>query len=174
MRFIPRKYFRFGLSTLMLLITVFCVWMGVQVNRARDTRLAIDAIEELGGEVYYVHERTKSGIYVRKAELPGPAWLREFIGDEYFVDVANIAFSSSRITDDDLEQLCTHLTKIRELRWLYFDDCHNLSDISVLQRLSNLQRLVLCECDNLSDISALQDHICPPNSSIASIASLVF
>ena len=104
MRFTPRKYLRFSVSTLILLVTVLCVWLGVQANRARNTRLAIDAVEDLGGQVRYVHEWPKNGGYDPQAKLPGPTWLRELVGEEYFVDVATIIFWGNQITDDDLEE----------------------------------------------------------------------
>ena len=127
----------------MLLVTVLCVWLGVQANRARNTRLAIDVVEELGGEITYA------------PVLPGPTWLRETIGDEYFVDVAGIRFSRSSITNDDLEQLCTCLKKLENLQLLEFSHCDSLSDVTALQGLTKLQHFYLSGCP-ISDISGLQ------------------
>ena len=96
--------------------------MGFQVNRARSVRLAVEAVEELGGEVHYVHEINEFGGYDRRNQSPGPAWLRELIGDEYFVDLAAIEFDSAdqikgadTIADDNLEELCKRLRKLESL-----------------------------------------------------------
>ncbi len=92
MKLIKRSWFRYSLRTFLVILTLFAVWLGVQVHRARQTRLAIDAIEELRGQINYVHERITSGGFGfdSSAKLPGPAWLRELIGNEYFLDVSII------------------------------------------------------------------------------------
>ncbi len=35
-----RRFFRYSLRTLFVVVTVFCVWMGITAKRARDQRLA--------------------------------------------------------------------------------------------------------------------------------------
>ena len=46
-----RRWFQYSLRTLLVLVTVLCVWLGVTVNRARKQREAVAAIQELGGTV---------------------------------------------------------------------------------------------------------------------------
>ena len=135
MKLIKRSWFRYSLRTFLVILTLFAVWLGWTVHCARQTRLAIDAIEELGGHVAYLHERTKSGEFDSRGTLPGPAWLRELIGNEYFLDVSRIEFFGPRITsitNDDLKQLSTHLKKLQNLQWLNLGGCP-ISDISALQ-----------------------------------------
>jgi hypothetical protein len=47
-----RRYLTFSLRTLFVLTTAFAIWLGVVVNRAREQREAIKAIEALGGGGY--------------------------------------------------------------------------------------------------------------------------
>jgi len=79
-----RRWFQFSLRTLLVLLTVLCVWLGVTVNRARKQREAVAAIEALGGYVRYEYQ------YGSGQEPPGPKWLRELIGEEYFVSVVYV------------------------------------------------------------------------------------
>lgn len=37
----PRRWFRFSLRTFLVLLTLFCVWLGVQVKWVRDRREAL-------------------------------------------------------------------------------------------------------------------------------------
>src|SRR6476659_4651164 len=89
------RWFRFSLRTLLLLITALCVWLGIQVNAARRQREAVAAILKAGGRVHYDYEivpqpwppkTLQTGIYGidPQAKLPGPAWLRQGIGDDSF------------------------------------------------------------------------------------------
>ena len=91
-----RRWFQFSLRTLFVLLTVLCVWLAVTVNRARKQREAVAAIEAVGGMVLYEHQYDDS-------EPPGPKWLRELVGDEYFVSVDVVFFVEA--TDADLEHM---------------------------------------------------------------------
>ena len=53
----------------MVLVTVLCVWLAVTVNRARKQREAVEAIEELGGVVYYDYQVDSSGTLLPKGIL---------------------------------------------------------------------------------------------------------
>ena len=44
-----RRWFRYSLRTLFVVLTVFCVWLGVQVKWIRDRREAREWIEAQGG-----------------------------------------------------------------------------------------------------------------------------
>jgi len=65
-----RRFFRYSLRTLFIVVTVFCIWMAFAAIRARDQRYAVDAILEAGGSVSYEHQIPRA-----KTEPPGPEWL---------------------------------------------------------------------------------------------------
>ena len=90
-----RRFFRYSLRTLFIVVTVFCVWMGIISKQAREQGLAVEAIQELGGEVVYEHESTSS-------DPPGPEWLRRLIGDEYFFSVHGVDLKGWRVNTDSL------------------------------------------------------------------------
>ena len=62
-----RRWFQFSLRTLMVLVTVLCVWLGLVSERARKQREAVAAIEALGGWVWYDYQNSGQ-------EPPGPKW----------------------------------------------------------------------------------------------------
>lgn len=48
-----QRRFAFSLRTVFVLLTALAVWLGHAVNRAREQREAVEAIEALGGDVHY-------------------------------------------------------------------------------------------------------------------------
>jgi hypothetical protein len=127
---------------------LFGMWLGMQVNRARRQRLALDAVLQRGGFIEYAHEypggNRRNGPRDDKADPPGPNWLRESIGDEYFVTPVGLQFWEEPISDDDL----VHIGKLRDLEYLSFVADQNgqitgqgLSELTQLKKLRHLDLL---------------------------------
>ena len=108
-----RRWFRFGLRTLLLAMTVLCVWLGFNVNAARRQKEAVDAILKAGGTVTFSYQC----VPVRgnpdtlsldpNALLTTPAWLRACLGDDFFRNTVEVILSgraiferTSRATDE--------------------------------------------------------------------------
>ena len=110
-----RRWFTFGLRTLLLLITALCVWLGIQVNAARRQREAVVAIQKAGGMVIYdyqvvppvVGQNEQTFPWDPRKAPPAPAWLRDQIGDDYFRTAEVVDFSRPKrsIAKADLDQL---------------------------------------------------------------------
>ena len=100
-----RRWFQFSLRTLFVLVTVLCVWLAVTVNRARKQREAVAAIEAVGGLVTYEYQYDSSDTFSATAKPPGPEWLRELVGEEYFVSVTFVGLQNTQVTDACLEHL---------------------------------------------------------------------
>jgi internalin A len=94
-----RRRLQLRLRTLLLAITLLGIWLGVIVERARTQREAVATILELGGSVYYKHQRVRGVGLVSGAAPPGPAWLRRWIGDDYFQTPLDVNIRSSRDSD---------------------------------------------------------------------------
>ena len=153
-----RRWLRFSLRTLLIAITIVCIWLGFELNRARARRTAILAVEDLGG-TYGVH-------------IMGPAWLRKMMGDDKcFYDAARVSFGpltyrakKDRPFDDDalrrsIEPLNT-FTKFQTLDLVSSD----ISDAGLkhLKGLHNLETLRLTDTgvsdqgiDDLTDLKSL-------------------
>jgi len=120
----PRRFFRYSLRTLFVVVTVFCVWVGITAKRARDQKYAVETIREMGGWVFYEHQLddrpmtiTINGKLYDRGGIParpGPAWLRQIIGDEYFTTVNLVGMRGPQFNDASLEvvKLLTDLKRL--------------------------------------------------------------
>jgi hypothetical protein len=95
-----RRWFRFGLRTLMVGITLLCVWLGVICNRANRQKQAVEAITKAGGLVWYDYQENKEDISFHDASPPGLAWLRNPIGIDYFATVVRVHIDDYDASDD--------------------------------------------------------------------------
>ncbi|NQT16725.1 MAG: hypothetical protein HQ582_28465 [Planctomycetes bacterium] len=130
------RWFQFSLRTLLvfvLLVSIGMSWLGVQLDRARKQREAVEAIEKAGGSVLYGYELTPSGSSV-------PMWLRELLGEDFFFDVSGVVGARHDFGDAGLE----HLNGLTSLQGLYLDDMQ-VTDAGLehLKGLTSLQRLDL-------------------------------
>ena len=73
-----RRWFRFSLRTLLLLVTLCSVgfaWFGLKVHRSREQRAAVEALEKIGAVVRYGYDPQ-----YRDGSLSGTPWLRAYLG----------------------------------------------------------------------------------------------
>jgi hypothetical protein len=131
---------------------------------ARKQRQLISLIQSYGGE--NLHDLNfKNGLErtIRfpnmefSPTLPGPAWLRRRIGDEYFVSVAEAFFdkSSHRVLDDGMFREFANSVRSRNLprpRGLVFSDLP-ITDAALegLSTFPNLTSLHIINCRGISD-----------------------
>jgi hypothetical protein len=154
-----RRWFRFSLRTLFVLVTVLGIWLGIQVDAARRQKEAVTAILKSGGTIwfdYQIRMTTPSGGWGQSdAPPPGPAWLRKLVGDDYFrtAKVAGIGDTTGEATiaESDFAQVA----QLPELEILAIDNvqiCGKKSgvirpihddDFVVLERLTKIGCLEL-------------------------------
>ena len=113
---IRRRWLRFSLRTLLVLVTVCGVWLGIKVDQARRQKEAVEALRALGAEIWYEHQRKDNGGYDVTIELEVPGWARELCGDDFFQTVTGVSFlprtgkdgwplTRRTVTDEDLKCL---------------------------------------------------------------------
>ena len=120
------RYLTFSLRTLFLALTALAVWLGVVVNRAREQREAVKAIEALGGYVIYDWQLQPSpdgGSAMKPDAKPtAPAWIRRVIGDDFFQEAkwAGLQNSSHGPKDSHVLQALPHFQRLHGLEqvWL--------------------------------------------------------
>ena len=103
-----RLRFQFSILSLLLLVVVVAVpfsWLATEMKAARKQREAVEEIEKAGGAVSYDYQFDLSGTWIPGATPPGPAWLRNLLGDDLFVDVTRSILTSSGVSDAGLEHL---------------------------------------------------------------------
>src|SRR5690606_28637527 len=84
---LSRRHFRprFRLRTFLIVVTIFCVWLGWHIHGARRQREAVAAIRDAGGEVRYSYQVKYRQPSTGKS--PIPQVLRRALGDDFFHSV---------------------------------------------------------------------------------------
>ena len=89
-----RRWFRFSLRALLVVVTVLCLWLGIKVNSVRNQKQLVAKVRELGGKVKYDYEFGPDPF----SPLDPPAemdWLSKKLGVDYFHDVVSVTFGDS-------------------------------------------------------------------------------
>jgi hypothetical protein len=121
--FTRRKWPRISLRMFLLVVSVFCVWMGVRTNRARHQRELVGRILELGGTIGY-------GCQLPLADMP------RLVGS--LTRLQKVSMANTNVIDSALDFL-TRTTQLRELN-LSNTEITNAS-IPLLTRLYRLEIL---------------------------------
>ena len=96
-----RRWLQFSLRTLLVLMLAFACgfgWLAYKIERAREQREAVVAIEELGG---IADCGPTSGGMIRTAV----AWVGKLLGEDLFVDVRAVSLDDTQVTDAGLKHL---------------------------------------------------------------------
>jgi hypothetical protein len=118
----PRRWFQYSLRSFLVLTTALAVWLGIVVNRAREQREAVEAIEALGGRVQYDWEQDLNDPFGEPYGPGGPGWLLRLIGDEYFqtvVAVNVLTADGSKIDESQIRASIPCLQRLPGLRTVY-------------------------------------------------------
>jgi hypothetical protein len=127
------------MRALVLATSLLAVFLGLYAQSARTQSKGVAWILMRGGHVSYDYEEPLAdGSYPSNAKLPGPAWLRRWLGIDYFSSVTSVILDRDEI--DDLEPL-TNLPHLRTLALMNYVSPH--TDFSPLRRLTHLESLHL-------------------------------
>lgn len=150
-----RRRFQFSVRSLLILVAavaVPCSWMTVAMRQARKQRDVVKWIvgnagaERTGADwgewVEYDWQVDANGDPLLNAQPPGPAWLRNLLGDDFFgeVVVVQVLLLGTEHTNTGLE----HLKGLTQVRVLNFVGTQ-VTDVGLehLKGLNQLQRLYL-------------------------------
>jgi Leucine-rich repeat (LRR) protein len=161
-----RRWFQFSLRTLMVLTLVCAIpfaWLGRRIEQKRGEREAVAAIVKLGGSVSYDYEKASwewefGGSApigeVKHAKPPGPDWLRNLLGENFFSDVYWVVLSTS---DGKLENL-KQLTQLKKLQLTVSDGgLENLKGLTQLQFLHFSGAVTDADLENLKEMHHLKE-----------------
>ena len=119
-----RRWFQYSLRSFLILLTALAVWLGVVVNRAREQREAVEAIEALGGYVIYDWQIADTPMSMREygyfvdGTPVGPSWLRQMIGDDYFQEVWEVRFGFDPSWPSSKAEVLHCIPQLRRMRGL--------------------------------------------------------
>lgn len=138
-----RRFTRYSLRTMLLVLFALSVWFGWISVRVQNQRKAVESIQQGGGQVVYDYERDPADARksIPNPEPPGPAWLRDLVGEDWFSDVIVVRLFD--VDDESLGQLA-HLPKIRRM----FLRGEEVTDIG-LAHVASLDELEYLELDKL-------------------------
>jgi hypothetical protein len=148
-----RRWFRFRLRTLLLMITLCGVICGTWLHRAERQRRAVAGIEASGGRVFYDYQ-WQEGDYIEGGGSPLPDWLLAHGGRDLFHSVVAASMGAyfhldrpdtgpgqSTFDKDFFVSDATwgHLQALPRLEWLDLNACNLANDD--LKRLTTIRRL---------------------------------
>ncbi len=145
---------------MVVVLTIVCIGLAVKVNRANSQKAAFNSLRRFPGIISYDYQCTQSQI-----EPPGPAWLRDMVGVDYFADIQRVCLDGGKdLKETEMAQIGT-LTHLKSLRIsgpgvtdsgiAHLKNLRQLEDLALvgkgvtdaglahLENLSNLRRLVL-------------------------------
>lgn len=104
---------QFSLRSVVVAVSIAAVLLGPVFYNARDHARRLAVVRQHGTVYSWSHEHDPSGGRIPDATVPGPKWLRFFLGDEFFTTPLGISIDRP-IGDDDFACL-SHFTELREL-----------------------------------------------------------
>ncbi len=144
-----RRWFAYSVRTLLLLITVVAIWLGVQVDRAHRQRSLLAVIQKANGQPSYDYQFDANWMGVWDPKPPGPEWLRNLIGVEYFSNITGAFYWHA--TDDDIKPLCGY-DSIRSINFLLDNNSHVTDEgLKYLAALPSLEDLAVQGSKDLTD-----------------------
>jgi hypothetical protein len=159
-----RRWFQYSLRALLVFVTlcaILCSWLAVKLQQAKRERETAEKIENLG-TVVYDWQIDVNGAIRANAEPPGPIWLRNLLGEDFFQSVIAVAFvEDPQNMDATLEDL-RGFSQLQELSL----PGTSVTDAGLkhLKGLNQLRRLDLCSTHvtdsgltNLKGLSQLQE-----------------
>jgi hypothetical protein len=104
-----RRWLQFSLRTLVLAITLVCIWLGFTANQAKRQKRAVEALRATGATILYDYQVNEYGghdLSKPSPPPPGPDWLRNLIGLDYFATAARVDLHpQDDITDETFDSL---------------------------------------------------------------------
>jgi len=142
------RFVRFSVRTLLIVLTIFCVWLGWTVERARKQREAVEWVREVGGWASYDYKRR------------APKWLMRHLGIDFFNDVTRVGLTENLsptarplVADVTPVKDLSPLAGLTSLKVLLLQGTQ-VSDLTPVARLTNLEELFLHRTQ-VSDVSPL-------------------
>jgi len=149
-----RRWFQFSLGSSLLVMTVFGLWFGNRMDRARRQERAVAALHERGDVIYESRFSAPSlDTRFKKTAPYAPKWLRAVVGDDCFDRVRTVHLDESP-TNYDLR----YLEDLPDIESLVISGPDVSDDgLQHLQYLHSLKELVL-ESPKISDAGLVHLH----------------
>jgi hypothetical protein len=111
---VNRNYFRFGIKSLLVVMTLVAVWVTVHFRANRIQRESIAAVESCGGTIMYSYHESGIRSWSTVRRPFAPEWARKLLGPETFDRPTYIDLSSAPKETEWIDGF-NHLTYINTL-----------------------------------------------------------
>jgi hypothetical protein len=162
----PRKRWlpRLTLRALMLLILLSSFWLVRQVNKAREQRAVVAAVKKFGGWVHYGPDFVGAdSVNIKRPSVP--AWLRRWVGEEYFQDLTHVSLAynddnkvfQKNNNENDCSEILSQLSSIHELKSLWMRSWQATDEgLGFLRRNEGLEILSVFDARMITDKGVMQ------------------
>jgi Leucine-rich repeat (LRR) protein len=138
--------FRFSLRTLLILTTVFSVWLGLNLNRAKIQRTSIKVLTERAPQaqnIGYDFQYLEQGGMNPTLGPGAPAWLLRILGTDFFYRVVFVNLNGAAASVPRLQ----YLRGLPDLRYLGLDNGVVTTDVAeAISVMKDLEILSLQMC----------------------------
>jgi hypothetical protein len=149
-----RRRFQFTIGTVLLVVTVFGVWLVYLIRQSQEQKAAIAAIALIDGYFYYDFQYDPPETYRPGASPPGPQWLWKVVDKDLVFDVVAVGLNSKPATDAILERV----GRLSQLQQLDLASAKAITDVG-LRHLATLHHLTYLRVDGTSiSQSAIDDY----------------
>lgn len=153
-----RRWLRFSIRTLLILVTLCGVWLGLKVNAARRQQQAVAEIQKLGGWVRYDFECDRQ----TGRRLPGAkSWVPKAILDRTGLDLFHDVVHLNMVYNDDVRRIDNqqltdavkhHLAAFPRLKELLLKESQATDDcLAKAAQLSHLQKIYCWDARTVTD-----------------------
>ncbi len=134
------RWYQYSLRSLLIVMTVFAIWFGPHMDRARKQKRAVEVFREIGGEVRYENHFQHQANVTRfdKGKPSTPKWLGKIVGVDFFDSVRTV-YLYDKVRDEHL----AHLKSVPEVESLMAGGPNvtdsgvaHLLDLHILKELS--------------------------------------
>jgi hypothetical protein len=146
-----RRWLRFSLRTLLVLVTALGIWLGIAFHRARLQARAVESIQAQYASVWYDYQY--NGEDSKQSGVSRvPPWLLNGLGVDFFHDVTSVSLDVYPVNDDTLATL----RSLQNLRHLFFVTSEVTDNgLAHLKALKKLQQLhILAAPNSVGDLGA--------------------
>jgi hypothetical protein len=136
---LPSPAWFFGVTSTFIVIAA-ALRIGIPTYRQRK---AVQAIESVRGGVYYSAQCDAYGIRIRGRQLRGPAWLRQYVGNDVFDEPVSLHVSNAAPSIRG-EELTSNIARLPRLKLVSIGGVRlNTRDLEHLSQLKELRSLYL-------------------------------
>lgn len=148
---LPKRWYQVSIRTYLLIIATVCAYLGLVARPSIEQQRAVKRLVEMNPKIrvrYDVQERP-STLPPQIDSLPGPDWLCELLGIDYFSTVKEVWIDS--VTDADLREL----SKFERLELLMISRQESVPDARLLAKIPGDLHLTLISSVEDADLVPL-------------------